>query len=357
MYVSTVPPGEKMTSVRKWLHLFSPNSGLGITMATFTVLGLLAIFFARDIQLVSLNAPLDKTAGLIADRALVLPSDSSKREVSNQWSEGHFDVFDNLEVDPSEAVQLDQSLRVAKLDPAASALVQPSGRYSSNPSMPAVIATHRVALLGRTSDCCWVDNDRKLGEGATIHVGQTLHIAAGLMEIIFGCGATAVLEGPAVLEVESDKSGTLRLGKLTANVPDQVEGFVVHTPSIQLVSLCRLESEGVAKITSTSDCQWAKGNMDMKAGTRLLPGEEVKLNQGLAEITFNSGAKVILQGPANLQIESAKSATLHDGRLTADVPDTMQDFRIHTSIAEILSLPIETRESKEPAGDMVREQR
>ena len=203
-----------------------------------------------------------------------------------------------------------------------------------------------VARLSRTCDCCWAENTKSPKEGAQFKVGQTLHIAAGLVEIVFGCGATAVVEGPAVLELQSNKSSALHAGKLTAHVPDDLEGFTVQTPVVQVVSLCQPpQPKGVAKLTSTADCLWADGNAVTKEGASLLPGQTVKLTSGLAEITFASGAKVILQGPASLEIESSKTATLHNGRMTADVPDDLAGFRIRTSAAEILSLPVESKET------------
>jgi len=111
-------------------------------------------------------------------------------------------------------------------------------------------------------------------------VGQTLNVTAGLVEIAFACGAKAILEGPAVLELQSEKSGALRTGRLTADVPDEVEGFTVHTPVAQIVSLCALECKTVAKLTSTADCRWAEGNAVSKEGAGLKPGQAVKLLEG-----------------------------------------------------------------------------
>jgi hypothetical protein len=335
-----------MMSIRKWLDFFTPNSPFGITFATFAVFGGLVLFFSRDLQLVSLNASLDSNSGFLADRPLLLPSSGAKCEREHK----RFSSDSCLLEDASEDVAAFDSLTMDALA-ASSVSIQPAGPYSSShSSLPMDVASRRVALLGRTTDCRWADNARSLREGAPIHVGQTLQVAAGLIEIVFGCGATAVIEGPAVFEVESEKSSTLRLGRLTAQVPDQVEGFVVHTPSIQLVSLCRLESQGVAKVTGMSNCRWGSVDREMQEGACLLPGRELKLAEGLAEITFSSGAKVILQGPAHLQIESSKSATLLDGRLTADVPDNIHDFKIHTSVAEIVSLPSDEAVTKAPAN-------
>ena len=126
----------------------------------------------------------------------------------------------------------------SSVDPARSIPVQPSERYSSNSTAAPRVSPGYVARLSHTCDCCWAENTKSPEEGAQFKVGQTLHIAAGLVEIVFGCGATAIVEGPAVLELQSNKSSALHIGKLTAHVPDDLEGFTVHTPVAQVVSLC-----------------------------------------------------------------------------------------------------------------------
>ena len=127
-------------------------------------------------------------------------------------------------------------------------------------------------------------------------------------------------------------------------MPDDLEGFTVHTPVAQVVSLCQPRLTGVAKLTAAADCL---GPRAMRSPKRGVPAARPsgQLTAGLAEITFASGAKVILQGPASLEIESNKTATLHNGRMTADVPDDLAGFRIHTSTVEILSLPADSKET------------
>ena len=70
-----------------------------------------------------------------------------------------------------------------------------------------------------------------------MRAGQTLHVATGLAEIAFACGAKAILDGPVVLEIESTKTAVLHSGKLTANVPDDLEGFTIRTAVVEIVAL------------------------------------------------------------------------------------------------------------------------
>ena len=111
------------------------------------------------------------------------------------------------------------------------ARVEPSERYAGNRSASTPrVAPKYVARLTRTSDCRWAKRSDALREGTPLRVGQTLHVAAGLAEIAFACGAKVILEGPAELEMQSEKSITLHAGRLTADVPEEVEGFTVYTP-------------------------------------------------------------------------------------------------------------------------------
>jgi len=62
----------------------------------------------------------------------------------------------------------------------------------------------------------------------------------------------------------------------------------------------------------------------------------VDLLSGLAEITFHSGAQVILEGPAKFKVVSRTSGDLSVGKMTADVPDNVRKFTINTPVASIV---------------------
>ncbi|MCG2683205.1 MAG: FecR family protein [Planctomycetales bacterium] len=77
----------------------------------------------------------------------------------------------------------------------------------------------------------------------------------------------------------------------------------------------------VGRITGLLDVKWS-------ADPRYLPpmgyahvslGRKYKLDSGLMEITYDSGAKVILQGPCSYEVESSSGGYLALGKLTARV--------------------------------------
>lgn len=327
-----------MEKTRRFIERVMPQSAFGLTLLTIATIILVAGFFVRGLHLVSVDGEPEEGSSPLADRNLTpwTSPDAIRLGAGESYRTGEKGTASTFKGGSVAPVASKGSASAAEL--ASLAPIKPGKRYANRSTAKPTIAPGFVAALTRTSDCRWAANTEILKEGAQFKVGQTLNIAAGLVEIAFGCGAKAIIEGPAVLELESNKSGALRVGKMTADVPDEVEGFTVHTPVVQVVSLCALQPKSVAKLTAASDCHWAEGNSATKEGESLLPGQAVRLNDGLAEITFSCGAKVLLQGPANLEIESAKTAILHGGRMTADVPDDLEGFKIRTSVVEIVSL-------------------
>ena len=79
------------------------------------------------------------------------------------------------------------------------------------------------------------------------------------------------------------------------------------------------EQPSVGRITGLVDCRCADGRTETfdRAPVRL--GSRYALAAGFMEITYDTGAKVILQGPCTYEIESAASGFLSLGKLTARV--------------------------------------
>src|SRR5690606_38530710 len=64
-----------------------------------------------------------------------------------------------------------------------------------------------------------------------------LHLESGTAVIAFNSGATALVEGPAELSIESVNRLFLKSGRLAAHVPPQAFGFTVNTPRLNAVDL------------------------------------------------------------------------------------------------------------------------
>ena len=75
----------------------------------------------------------------------------------------------------------------------------------------------------------------------------------------------------------------------------------------------------VGKITGTFNCQWADPCVAARVGEPVPQGRKYPITSGLLEITYNTGAKVIIEGPANYSASARNAASLYFGKLTADV--------------------------------------
>ncbi len=64
-----------------------------------------------------------------------------------------------------------------------------------------------------------------------------LHLQTGLAEVTFDNGARAILEGPCFLDIQTPQRAFLRRGRMTVEVPPPAVGFVVNTPSMNVVDL------------------------------------------------------------------------------------------------------------------------
>ncbi|HSH93340.1 MAG TPA: FecR family protein, partial [Roseimicrobium sp.] len=100
-----------------------------------------------------------------------------------------------------------------------------------------------------------------------------------------------------------------------------------------------LQPELVALVTGTKDCVWSAA--PLQAGERVQAGRRIDLKIGFAEITFDSGAQVTLEGPASLVVSSAWDAALVNGALKAKVPEEAIGFRISHPSVEVVDLGTE----------------
>ncbi len=97
--------------------------------------------------------------------------------------------------------------------------------------------------------------------------------------------------------------------------------------------------EVVAQITSTQNCRWGgKPDAGIGFGTRLYRGQRIALERGVAEITFEKGAKIVLEAPAEFEVSSPSDGVLRLGRLAAAVPPQASGFTIRTAGLRVVDL-------------------
>ena len=95
-----------------------------------------------------------------------------------------------------------------------------------------------------------------------------------------------------------------------ANRPQPTSNQVVDVPAVR-----------AARLTGAYDCRWT-GSFRPPVGEVFNVDDYINLASGLAEVTYDSGVKVLLQGPCTYRIESPSSGYLKVGRLTARVAES-----------------------------------
>jgi len=116
-----------------------------------------------------------------------------------------------------------------------------------------------------------------------------------------------------------------------------------------------------ASITGLHEAKWRAGTSIHGLYDTLPTGAVLALESGLAEIFFDCGAKVVLEGPAVLRVEGRSASRLDRGRLTAKLEKTGRKaahgrhlprlFTIHTPKASVHDLGTEFGVEVRAAGD------
>jgi Concanavalin A-like lectin/glucanases superfamily len=97
-----------------------------------------------------------------------------------------------------------------------------------------------------------------------------------------------------------------------------------------------------AQITRERDCQWSATSPAPAADELLCVGQQLRLDSGIVQLTYSNGATVLLQGPADYEIDSLNSGYLKFGKLTARCgTEQSRQFTIVTPNARFVDLGTE----------------
>lgn len=91
----------------------------------------------------------------------------------------------------------------------------------------------------------------------------------------------------------------------------------------------------VATVVKARDCKWAGSTLPTAEGSRITTGT-LELAEGLATLKFDSGAEIVMEGPATLEIVDAMACRLVKGTLMADVPPSAIGFVVDTPDAKVV---------------------
>lgn len=100
------------------------------------------------------------------------------------------------------------------------------------------------------------------------------------------------------------------------------------------------DAQGFARLVASEACRWDADKPKPLEG-RPVASAPLKLLRGLAELQFASGAKVVVEGPAEFEVRSSNTAFLKSGKLVARVPKRAVGFTVDTPAGRIVDLGTE----------------
>ena len=105
------------------------------------------------------------------------------------------------------------------------------------------------------------------------------------------------------------------------------------------VSLLQMKSsqpaKSIASILKTENCKWLNSSLPTNVGSELSAGE-LSLESGLATLKFSSGAEIVLEAPASIELIDAMHCRILDGTVLAKVPESAHGFVIDTPSARTI---------------------
>ncbi len=93
----------------------------------------------------------------------------------------------------------------------------------------------------------------------------------------------------------------------------------------------------VATMIHAYEARWDLAHIAPIVGTELTSGP-IKLIEGLVEIRFKTGARVIVEAPAEMNLVDERTAYLTSGALTAYVPEPVTGFVVETPSVRVTDL-------------------
>lgn len=108
--------------------------------------------------------------------------------------------------------------------------------------------------------------------------------------------------------------------------------------------------EFVARLSGLKDIRWQEAARAPQPGDWLRRGQRLALAAGFAEITFDSGAQVVMEGPAVVELVSPWEAALQKGVIKVQVPPEALGFRVTSDVVEVMDLGTEFSVIADAAG-------
>jgi ferric-dicitrate binding protein FerR (iron transport regulator) len=109
------------------------------------------------------------------------------------------------------------------------------------------------------------------------------------------------------------------------------------------------DDDSIARITGSKDCAWQGKALGL--GDEVRPGQRLRIASGFLEVSFDSGAQLTVEGPAELEATDAWQAALRSGSLRANVPAESAGFRVTHPSVEVVDLGTEFTMAVDERGE------
>ncbi len=97
----------------------------------------------------------------------------------------------------------------------------------------------------------------------------------------------------------------------------------------------------VARLTRVIDPDWGTQFDKPFPGMFLKAGRTLQLQAGLAELTFDDGAQVVLEGPVEFRVDGPNAGWLVEGQIVGQVPERAKGFLVGSSDLTVIDLGTE----------------
>ncbi len=184
-----------------------------------------------------------------------------------------------------------------------------------------------------TDDECETLNRRLKDDSAARELfAKALHQHAELRFDARLCRELA--ETPEVIQIKPDRRfSSLLIAVAACAVLTGVSVFLVMQQWWHFSD--STDSKIIATVVKSSHCKWAGSTLPTAEGSHVSAGI-LELVEGLATLKFNSGAKIVLEAPATLELIDAMNCRLRRGTLVADVPPSAIGFTVDTQDAKVV---------------------
>jgi hypothetical protein len=147
-------------------------------------------------------------------------------------------------------------------------------------------------------------------------------------------GAEGESESPSILKFPGPRKPVAWAVALAACLVVLAAGFALW---LKRPAARGTTSAAVAMLTRAVDARWSQSTGPLRVGSALEP-RWLRLESGLAQVVFYSGARVVIEGPTELQLVSPSEAVCPSGRLLAEVPQPARGFRLKTDQFNVVDL-------------------